>query len=310
MTVIGKLLLALLALFLALVFLAVLAVAIGVVKPPKLIAAKHTWGQVTRESTQVVTSVEMENPNAFDINTGRISFQAEIYLNDVLMGRGSLAEVHIPSGTSTTRVETHMDNNLLPRWWASHLKNEEFTTVRIQAWGILHLIRNFSFSTPDLSRTVETDLLGKANSTDPQVLSQGPMSLLIKSRQLQWGQVTKDTTEVLGSLVVRNTGPLPITVARTTVLARMNAVVMAQADSTEATPLPPGKDVTVPFRAVMDNSRLLEWWPSHVNAAERTSFSLHVEATVEGTGADGGFFSISVPLLVHEDLFVTNLLGG
>ncbi|MBI4198422.1 MAG: LEA type 2 family protein [Chloroflexi bacterium] len=306
---IGKLLLALLALFLVMVFLAVLAVAFGVAKPPKLVAAKHSWGQVNRESTQVVTLVQMENPNVFDINTSRISFQADIYLNDVLMGRGSLAEVHIPSGASTSRVETHMDNNLLPRWWASHLENQEFTTVRIQARGILHLVRNFSFSPPDLSRTVETDLLGKANSTDPQVLSQGPFSLLIKSRQLQWGQVKEDTTEVLGSLVVRNTGATTITVARTSVLARMNAVVMAQTDSTEAIPLPPGKDVTVPFRAVMDNSRLLEWWPSHVNAAERTTFSLRVEATLVGTGADGTPFSLSVPLLEHQDLLVTNLLG-
>ncbi|MBI4311044.1 MAG: LEA type 2 family protein [Chloroflexi bacterium] len=306
-----KLLLALAGLFLVLVFLAVIAVVIGVVKPPRLLSVTHAWGEVTEASSEVISRAEIENDNSFDINTGRLSFQADIYLNDIPMGHGSLDEVHLPQGASTTRIETHIDNNRLPEWWASHISNQEFTTVRIESRAVLHLLgRNIDIGSPDLRRTVETDLLGKANTTDPEVLNQGPVGLLLKSRQVQWGEVTRGRTELTGALLVRNTSPFPATVARTEALARMNELLMVEAISTEPIALPPGKDVTIPFTLLMDNDKLLEWWPTHVNAGERTTFYLQLKATLEGTGADGGFFSVTAPLLVYQDQFVTNLLGG
>lgn len=306
-----KIALGLVGLILVLVFLAVLAVAVGIVKAPKLVSVKSNWAEVTHDSTQVVTAVAMDNPNSFDINTGRLSFQADISMNDVQMGRGALDTVHLPRGASTTKVTTHIDNNRLPAWWVSHITNHEFTTVHIAARVILHLLgRSITFSGPDLSRTVQTDLLGKATSTDPQVLSSGQVSVLIKSRELHWGQVTTSTTEVLGSMVVRNTSPYILTVTRAGTLVRMNELLMAQGDSVEPVTLPPNKDVTVPFRAVMDNKRLLDWWPTHVNAGERTTFYLQLDATVlVSDPAGGGSFSASLPLLVYQDQFVTHLLG-
>ncbi len=253
-----KVLLALTGLLLVMVFLGVLAVAVGVVKAPKLGEVKHGWGEVTKDSTQVITTVEMDNPNTFDINTRRLSFQADIFMNDVALGRGTLEEIHLPRGKSVSKVVTHIDNNRLPAWWASHLVNEEFTTVRIEARGIVHVLgRNFTIGAPDLTRTVQTDLLGKANSTDPQVLTQGPVNLLLKSRQLQWGEVTKSRTDITGSLLVRNISPYTLNVTSRGLLARMNGILMAEATATDTIALPPGQDVTVPFRAVMATSRLL-----------------------------------------------------
>ncbi len=297
-------------LLLTLVFLGVLAVAVGVVKAPRLVQVTHHWGDVTHDSTQVLTDVELDNPNTFDINTRRLSFQADIAMNEVALGRGSLEEIHLPRGVSTSTVVTHLDNERLTEWWGSHLAGHEFTTLRIKARGVVHLLgRNFTLGAPDLTRTVETDLLGAANSADAQVINQGQVSLLLKSRQLQWGQVTTSTTEILGSMLLRNTGLSSFTVTSRGMLARMNSVLMAQATATDTVTLLPGQDVTVPFRAVMDNSRLLDWWPTHVNGGERTTFYLQITASFQGVAPDGSTFIADLPLLVHQDQFVTHLLG-
>ncbi|MBI4339169.1 MAG: LEA type 2 family protein [Chloroflexi bacterium] len=310
MGLILKLLVAFLAAALILVFAAVAAVALGIVKTPKLVSMESAWGKATTEETQVITTVVVDNPNSFGLGLSNASIQAEVSLNDVALGQGTLQNVRVPKGVSTFRVVTTLDNARIPAWWTTHVANGERSELHIKARGVLRVFgRAIRIWSPTLTRAVETDLLTAASSKEPQSLSIGPRGVIIKSRQFQWGAVTPRLTDVEATFVLRNNNPYPIALRRVDIGGTMNSIAVLQGTEDGTHWLVPGEDTTVQVRAVFQNSRLQEWWPTHIQAGEVTQVAITAGAVAEFTPPEGGVQSTSLPLLAYQDQMRTNLLG-
>ncbi|MEX0761049.1 MAG: LEA type 2 family protein [Dehalococcoidia bacterium] len=286
------------------------AYALGFIKPPELVRTSNGWGNVTRSHTQIITSITIDNPNAIGIGLGNVGVEADIFMNDVLMGRGESRGIDLPEGISTSQLTTSIDNSLIPEWWASHIANDEQTEVSVTAEGVVSLLgRRLSVSAPGINRDFETDLLRNADSNQHETFSIGPYDITLKERRFQWGSVSDDRTEIDGTVVVHNGTPAPIPVTRIEFDATMNGILIAQGSTTGQMVLQPGEDTEIPVTIVIEHALLLNWWPTHINNDERTDYHIDAEATLVADLPVIGRQILSLPLLSHSDVLQTNILG-
>ena len=162
--------------------------ATGVFKAPELVEFTNEWGTVTQDSTEIVTSITLNNPNPIGISLGGIGLEVEIELNGIDFGKGVAEGIDLPKGLSTTTLMTRIDNAAIPQWWATHVTNGEQTIARIVPRATTSLFgKQFGINTPVITRTIKTDLLSNVNSAVPEELSLGPISITLQSRQFSWG---------------------------------------------------------------------------------------------------------------------------
>lgn len=140
----------------------------GVFKVPELVAVTNEWGDVSLESTQVITSITLDNPNPIGISLGGVGLEVDIDLNGVDFETGFIDSVHLPKGLVTNELITIVDNSVIPRWWATHVSAGERTTARIVPKGSVSLFgRQVAVGAPFITKTINTDLLSNINSVDP-----------------------------------------------------------------------------------------------------------------------------------------------
>jgi len=114
---------------LALLILVVVAVALGVgyylyygARPPgeamkpEVRSITSSWGEVTSDTTEVLTSIVVYNPNPFPIPVKTVAF--DLYLNDVKITSGSSTNISLPAKTESTIVlRSLVDNRKIPDAW-------------------------------------------------------------------------------------------------------------------------------------------------------------------------------------------------
>lgn len=290
--------------------LAVAAVFTGLIKTPHVAGIASRWGEVTHNSTQVTTDVDLDNPNSFGVSLGSLSADVDIDLNGVQLGHGVAADLKLPAGRSTTSIVTTIDNTKIPDWWAAHINAQEKTQVHILPRATINLVREFVINGPAINREFATDLLANASSTQPEKMAAGPFNLTLVRRSFQWGTVTPQNTNMDALLVLRNDGTFPIPLVKLAFTVNMNAVVVAQGESlTGPIILTPGKEVEVPVQVGIDNVKLLDWWPTHIAANEVTQYAVRLEGVLEADLPIVGLQRLTVPLVTFSDELKTNVLG-
>jgi len=294
------------------VVLAVVAALIGIIEAPKAVEISSKWGDVTQESTEVLTTVVLENPNPFGISIGSGRIEADVLLNHTKVGQGALDNVSLPEGRSTKEITTIIHNSRVPEWWPSHVSNSELSDVEIRAVGSLEVLgRTVLVRAPKVTvQEIETDILSRTRSNAPEEVSAGPIAVTIVSRTFHWGETTRETTEIDGSMVVRNESEVPLPLSRLDFNVSMNGVLVAQATTADPAVLAPQSNTTIPLHTAIDNSQMLAWWPTHINNGERTSYTIDVVAVVEGDIPLLKGQSLSLHLFQYEDVFQTDFLGG
>jgi LEA14-like dessication related protein len=118
-----------------------------------------------------------------------------------------------------------------------------------------------------------------------------------------WGRVTIESTEILTKATVHNPNNFPIYFTKVEYTIYMNNIKMGQGSSEEDVIIRANSDKTIDLTTVIDNTKLAEWWVSHINNGEKTVFKL-----------DGYiYFDLKVTTFkYHFELtqeFQTNILG-
>ncbi|MEX0761319.1 MAG: LEA type 2 family protein [Dehalococcoidia bacterium] len=297
------------------VFVLVLLIA-GVVlaanwlESPELVETRHTWGNVTRDSTEVVTEVVVDNPNRLGFSSRNVSVEVDIHGNDVLLGEGERQGINLPEGRSSRQLVTEIDNNQVPLWWESHIANQEMSTIEIAMTGVVSAMgRQVRVPAPDYTRTLRTDLLDEANSNRPEVFEVGGYEVTVKERMFTWGEVGSEATEITGTVLVNNGTPVPIPVPEIDFMMVMNGVSLANGTTDNQLVMPPGEDTEVPVRILIEHSALLDWWPTHIRSGERTEYEITAEAEVSVSLPDPvGNQTLLIPFLEYSDQLATDIL--
>ncbi len=288
------------------------AFAAGALKVPRVEEVHNSWGDVTAQQTDIVTSIVLDNPNSVSLGLNNLSLGDRVFLNDIQVGQGQSKGVHLPEGVSTIKIVTAIDNSRIADWWPTHIANGERTTLRIAPYGETHILGwALSVPGPDFTNSFQTDLLAAANSNTPQTLTLvGGYGVTIESRQFHWGATNSKTTNIDGTVMVYNNTPVPIPISRIDFQFVMNSITVGQGSTGSSIVLQPGQDTPVPMHFFITNAKLDEWWPTHVEAGEKTHYQIIVGAVFEPTLPLIGQRTFDIPLANFENDFQTHLLSG
>jgi LEA14-like dessication related protein len=289
--------------------LVVSAFLLGVVGVPVVTGTENRFGETTQSTTVVETQLDVRNPNP--VGTGFLDATAryEVSMNDITMATGETGPVTIEPGESTLQTRSSLDNEKIPRWWASHVSNDERTQLRIDATVRSGLLGQ-SVSVPQ-ERTIETDILSSFNSTETrpvnanQPLVSDPV-LYVNETAAQWGAVSDETTPIVLDFYVYNPKPYPVPVSQLDYEVSMNGITVGDGTNTREYVLEPHERTHVRTVTTIDNANLDEWWVTHVRNDQVTELRIEFDATVELAGT-----RLRIPLdrFTYTETIETDVFG-
>lgn len=129
-------------------------------------------------------------------------------------------------------------------------------------------------------------------------------SISVSEVNLSWGKITAQTSEVKGVVSIYNPGPLSITSSNIVVSYRMsmNGIVMAEG-SRRGIQVGRGHS-TMNFSVFFDNTKIPQWWVSHVRDDEKTTVEIDVNFIL-----DLGFTQITLATESRRFTVETNMLA-
>lgn len=244
------------------------AFAVGALGVPGIADIDNTFGNVTDETTTVETDLVVSNPNPIGVSLDGLSVDYTISMNAVEMATGSRDGVSIGSGNSTLDLETRMRNEAIPPWWTSHIRNDERTTVDIDATVRSdRLGRNTDLTR---SRTIETDLIGAFSSEETRpVNASSPLAddpvLYINETRGEWGDVSDSETPIDMEFDAYNPNLEPYAITEIGYEISMNGIAMGEGRTRDGYVIESRSAETVELTTTIENQRLDEWWVSHLD---------------------------------------------
>ncbi|WP_198662189.1 LEA type 2 family protein [Halorussus litoreus] len=274
------------------------------VEPPTVESIDNEWGEVTDERTGIRTNVVVNNPNGFGV-PGVVDVSYDVAMNDVAVASGSSDGLSLSSGQNELTLDTHIDNGKIPAWWASHINNGERTTVSVQPSVEAPFV---SRSLPSQDRTFATDMLSSFDSTEAQSVEAGGRTLLtVSETDASWGRATESETPLSFSATVENPNDAPVRFSTLGYRVSMNDLEVANGTTDGGVEVGANSEGTIEIDSTMDNSKLDEWWVSHLRNDERTVLDVQVFAVAE---TDEGTQRIPLEFMSQRVEFETDILGG
>ncbi|NEU55509.1 LEA type 2 family protein [Halorussus sp. MSC15.2] len=282
------------------------AVSTGVVspEPPTVESVENEWGEVSQERTGIRTDIVVNNPNGVGV-PGVAGVSYDVAMNDVTVASGSSGGLSLSPGRNEVTLRTHIDNEKIPAWWASHINNGEKTTVSVRPSVEAAFL---SKSLPSRDRTFETDMLSSFDSDANQSVTVGDRTLLtVVGTDASWGQATANRTPLRFSGTVRNPNGAPVTFSKLGYEVSMNDVTVAEGTTNGSVEIAANSTGTIDINSSLDNRKLDEWWVSHIRNDETTTLDVSVFA-IEQT--DDGTRRVPLPFLSQRVIFETDILAG
>lgn len=253
---------------------------------PRVESVDNDWGNVTSERTEVETHIAVNNPALLRLGDAVANVEYTVSLNDVTMATGEKKEVDLNGQENTVNVSTWINNDDIPDWWVSHVRNNETTTVRVNPDVTIDGIGGQISAAPyTRTRTFQTDILAPLQTNESRRFSvNGQTLLVVEETDASWGNVTSEQTPIDISMTVRNALPLPLPVEEVNYTIRMNGVAVGNGTAFQDEALPPSSTQQLEAQAVIDNSKLDEWWVTHVRNNETTQMTVDLNASVSYGG--------------------------
>lgn len=278
---------------------------------PEVVETGSEWGEVTDETTEVVTHATVHNPNsgAFgDVLELRVNETTTINGVKVTDGTGTLDGLE--PGNNTLTVTGTMDHDTVPRWWARHVNNGERSTVETTTTGTVDIgVTTLDVNPPDRTNTQETDVLRNLDSDEDQEIQRdGRTIATIRQTRAEWGEATPERAPVTVDVTIENEQLSTMTIRDIDYLVQLNDVTLADDRIDESYTIAPLSTETIELTLVLNNSKMAAWWPTHVRNGERSTLHTETEATVEVGGrservtfdALGGNTTVRTDLLDQE----------
>lgn len=119
------------------------------------------WGEVTSAQTEINNGGVIYNPNSYPITIKKINCTIE--MNGIKIGEGSTynptaLEAKTDSNISFTAI---LNNTMLNKWWATHLRNDQITRVVVKLQGTAEVLRmEYGFPIAEVWEEVSIRILG------------------------------------------------------------------------------------------------------------------------------------------------------
>ncbi|QDX41378.1 LEA type 2 family protein [Salarchaeum sp. JOR-1] len=268
------------------------AVVTGVVGVPSVASMDNDFGAVTSETTAVNTELVVHNPNPIGVRLGDTTVSYSVVMNDVTMATGSESGFDIDTGNTSLNLTTYLRNDRIPDWWVTHIRNDETTSLVVNAdihSGLLG--RTFNYQTG--GQTVSTDIISQFNSSETRAVDSGSVLVddplfYVNRTNASWGAVSSAETPIDMEFLVYNPKDVPLGVSKIGYAITMNNVSMGSGELDNGVVVPPHTATEVDATTAIRNQRLDEWWVSHLRNDQVTTLTIDfyavIEPPVEGAG--------------------------
>ncbi|PTD94133.1 hypothetical protein C9439_03555 [archaeon SCG-AAA382B04] len=274
------------------------------VKEPEVDVVSASWGEITEEESELIVGVRVDNPNPVGLVFGDLLVEYDVSMNDVLMDSGVERDIELGSGVQRINFSVYLNNSRMDKWWVSHLENDELTVISFSPRVVLDFgFRSFSFDVPVFTREFSTDLLERFNrEVYKEVRVLDTTVLVVNETRASWGEVSGDESVIDMEWVVDNPNSFDVPLKELRFDLFMNGVKVGEGSS-ENISLESGRNV-VDGSLVIDNSKMGEWWVSHLRNDSVSSVRVEVSGVV---GLFGEEFEVGVGS--YSDSFETDLVG-
>lgn len=251
---------------------------------PEIKKITYKWGNVNESTTEILVNVDVVNPNPFPIPLKDIVMN--IYMNGIKMGEGHAIKAEIPANSESTLViAILLDNNKIPEWWVSHIRNGEKTDMDIKGYLVFDL-KVFDFKFPiEFSNPIKTDILSSVSLSKPETISvDGLASIEIRSVKSHWGNVNNKWTEIITIADIYNPNSFPIPVISFDYTIKMNGILVGDGSEDLNAVIPPKSDSKLTLITKIKNDKLKDWWVTHIKNGEKTTVEIDIMPKVKVAG--------------------------
>jgi len=275
---------------------------------PSVESVENEWGTVEENQSEVETKIAVDNPWLLRLADSAANVKYTVALNDVVFATEEKKRVTLGSDDTLT-TSTWVNNDRIPEWWVTHVNNNETTTVTVDPSVV---VRYAGLKLPAESltrnRTFQTNLLEPLETEETRRFSAfGREVLVVDETDAQWGQATAERTPIDASARVTNSLPAPIPVTEIQYTVRMNGIVVGSGQAAEQTVLPAQSTRTLEARAVIDNSKLDDWWVTHLRNNQTTRLTVTFDATVQYGAVER---TLPLEFLSYNRTFETDVFGS
>lgn len=252
---------------------------------PRLVATDSEWGETGDQATAIRSRVVIGNPNDGQIgDLVALTLRQDTSINGVPIADATGRLPRLKAGNNSVTLVSVMPHDTVPVWWARHLDRGERTTVTTSTGATADIgVTTLDVDVPDRERTLTTNLLdGFDDSTDEEVRYGGRTVLVVRQTSASWGDATAERAPIDVAATIENEQEQTVTIRDLTYNVRLNGVSLAENRSVgESYTIGPHSVRTIRPRLVLDNSKMAEWWPTHVDNGEASQLTTTVYATVE-----------------------------
>ncbi len=256
------------------------ALLFGCVGKPVVKSVKNRWGNVNRDYTEIITEIDVYNPNPFPLPIKDVL--TEVYLNYMKVGEGKALQSEIKANSeSKVVISTKINNSKIPEWWISHIRNGEKSNLMVKGYVVFDLkFTTFKLELPKIERVIKTDFLSGIKG-EKETFNLGPFKVTANVENAKWGSVNEKHTQIIVFLNVKNENSVPIYVSKTHYVIDVNGIELGEGYNNVSMMIPPKTSKTVPIIFDIKTQKLKDWWVSHIKNGEKSVVLVKIKPYVE-----------------------------
>ncbi|MBE8538512.1 LEA type 2 family protein [Geoglobus acetivorans] len=251
---------------------------------PKITNVDKKWGAVNNDYSELIVGIDIDNPLPF---LPLKDVESSIFVNGIQIASGNAEKI----SASRITLSIKIDNDRIKDFWISHLANDEKSTILIKAVPVINLFVTEYRYPVEMEQNLETNIFGM-DFGDRSIAVAGREIFALKDIKAERGKVTSEYTEILVRGTAINNAPAKVDIEKLEYKITLNDVVVGQGTARISRTLEPGESVELQVPIMIDNSKIPEWWVTHVKNGEKTvakvSAKLYIKTAGVGYSLDFG----------------------
>ena len=263
---------------------------------PEVKEVKASWGEINDQYSELLVTVSITNPLPF---LPLKDVESYVYVNGIQIAEGNAKDIEKDRLVLSIKIQ----NDRIRDFWVSHLQNGERSEMVIRVVPVINLLITEYRYPIEMKDEFVTDILGM-RFPDQSVTVAGKEVFAFKNIHLELGKVNNLETQILVKGTAINNAPVSLEVRRMEYRMLMNGIEVAGGTENLNLNLKAGGRSEVSIPVVMDNTKLPEWWVTHVRNGEHTKVKIQAKLYIE-------FMGIEYPLDISQETeFSTSLAGS
>ncbi|AIY90488.1 LEA type 2 family protein [Geoglobus acetivorans] len=243
---------------------------------PKVTSIDRKWGTVNDDYSELIVGINIDNPLPF---LPLKDVESSIFVNGIQIASGNAEEISADRITLSIKI----DNDRIRDFWISHLASDEKSTILIKATPVINLFVTEYRYPVEMEQNLETNIFGM-NFGDRSITVAGRDIFALKNIKAERGRVTSDYTEILVKATAINNAPAKVDIEKLEYKITLNDVVVGQGTAEISRTLKPGESAELQVPIVIDNSKIPEWWVTHVKNGEQTLAKISAKLYIKTAG--------------------------